>query len=237
MSDRIAESYIDSIIKNTIPILKSKNKNININEMDDEQKIRFFRLVNDIYMELMDSIRNNRLSKIKHTTRNEIEFSIYNNLDKEENVADYIFDVKQFQQIVVVTILTKIYNLDNSNFGGIFEKNDDYPLIIAQLYIYITEIPEMAKRITELSVDIGANGFETRQESNQTYLKPPKRDALPKKVEPPIPDGGWPSQKRGPLGGKTNRKSKYRSRSRSNSRSKSKSKSKKRRYKSRPRKK
>ena len=234
MSDGISESYIDSIIKEIKPTLKYKNDTIK--EMDDEQKRRFYRLVNDIYMELFDAIKNNRLPKIKLNRNNEIELSIYNNLDQEQNIADYVFQVKQFKRIIVTTLLVNIYKLDDDDFGGIFKKNDDYQFIMAQLFIYILDIPNMAKRITELASDIGANTFETRQESNQTYLEPPLISS--EKVIPPTPNSGWPSDNRGKLGGKTNRKRKYRSRSRStsNSRSKSKSKSNKRRYKSIPRK-
>ena len=231
MSDEISESLIDSFIKEIKPTIKYKNNKIN--EMNDEQKRRFYRLVNDIYMELLDAIKNNRIPKIKLVRNNEIEISVYNNLDQEQNVADYIFQVKQFKKIIVTTILVNIYKLDNIDFGGIFKKNEDYQFIIAQLYIYITDIPEMAKRITNLASDIGANGFETRQEEAQTSLEAPQSIRRDQLVIPPTPRYGWPSDNSGKLGGKTNRKRKYRSRS--NSKSTSKSKSKKRRYKSRPR--
>lgn len=234
MSDEISESLIDSIIKESISTFKDMNNEIN--EMNDEQKRRFYHLVNDIYMELFDEIENNLIPKIRLRRPDKIELSIYNNLQQEPDVADYTFDFTQFKKIVVTTILVNIYKLDNIDFGGIFKKNDDYQFIIAQLFIYITDIPEMAKRITELASDIGANGFKTRKKKDEeTSLEPPpplRRDQL---VIPPPPTYGWPSENHDKSGGKTNRKRKNRSRTKSKSKSTTKSKSKKRRYKSRQR--
>ena len=238
-------NFIKQELDKTIAGINEYNNDIDITDMltyfNSNQKDKFVYLVKQYYLKLDASLKNKTnegLIKYDEGTETFIIPIVDENPDGTTKTINYKLTIEQFLLAIIRALVVAVFRLERNVFFITWDDNtsiltDDteleniYSFIISFILNEMLRDPEFALKLTELSNDIGAVGLlvnpNFRPTDSTTYEV---TGDLPR---PPTPPGGWPSDNRPKLGGKTNRKRKYKSKSKSRRNSKSK----KRRYKSR----
>jgi len=204
LSEDILDNYLTAIYKQLkfrgdsldkyFSNLPKRVKAGDIIEMNQTQKEKFYGIVKDSYNALI------KMPEVGNVN-NKFEFKIYNS----DTLKNYDFKLTPLELMnhILFTLFLYIYKLENISVEYGFARNDFQKYEFAKIYTLILDIPDMAKRITDLASDINSNGQNVTLEP---YIESLANTRY--RVVPPTPRQGWrdDSKKGGVKRRKTTRK-------------------------------